>query len=254
MKLDFKRFLLICLAAMMLFASGCAQSETPAAEAPASEAPAATEAPVVETEAAVVEEEKKELPTPPDVDITSWEFLYAGINEGVGRYHPEVAIWEMQYMDARCMEQSIAFMEDARAQGHTVWMNCAYRNWDYRINWYEKYIYEYGSSYEAAKHVFPAGCSEHHTGLAFCITDESLLHGNYNDEFDLDIQETEVYAWMVEHCSEYGFIHRYPAGHEEHYVRACANAGHFRYVGMEAAKYITENNICFEEFLALYEE
>ena len=27
---------------------------------------------------------------------------------------------------------------------------------------------------------------------------------------------------------------------------------HFRYVGLEAAKYITENQLCLEEFLALY--
>ena len=27
---------------------------------------------------------------------------------------------------------------------------------------------------------------------------------------------------------------------------------HFRYVGVEAAAYMTENNLCLEEFLALY--
>lgn len=245
-----KRFLRIIplLILAVLLCAGCAGAESEPVEA------VATEAPVEVTEAPAAEpvEEEAELPTPPDVDITSWEFLYAGINEGVGRYHPELNIWESQYMDARCLDETIAFMQAARDQGYTLWINCGYRNWEYRINWYERYINLYGSSYEAAKHVFPAGCSEHHTGLAFCITDESNLHANYNDEFDLDIQDTEVYAWMVEHCAEYGFIHRYPEGHEEHYGMACANAGHFRYVGVEAAEYITENNICFEEFLALY--
>ena len=28
---------------------------------------------------------------------------------------------------------------------------------------------------------------------------------------------------------------------------------HFRYVGVEAAKYIMENNLCLEEFVALYD-
>lgn len=247
-----KRFLILALALVMLLCVGCAQSEAPvAAEPETTQSPVEVEAAVAEAEPAAEEEET--LPTPPDVDINSWEFLYAGVNEGVGRYHPEISIWEMQYMDARCMDQTIAFMQAARDQGYTVWMNSAYRNWEYRINWYEKFIYEYGSSFEAAKHVFPAGCSDHHTGLGFCITDESVLHGDYNEKYDLDIQETEVYAWMVEHCTEYGFILRYPEGHEDHYGLSCPNAGHFRYVGQEVAEYITDNGLCFEEFLALYE-
>ena len=28
--------------------------------------------------------------------------------------------------------------------------------------------------------------------------------------------------------------------------------GHFRYVGVEAAKYIMENDLCLEEFIELY--
>ena len=240
---------------VLLLCAGCAQDNSAPVET--SEAPAEVEAiveealitPVVEP---VVEEPVNELPPPPDVDINSWEFLYAGPNQGVGRYHPEISTWESQYMDTRCMDQTIAFMTAAREQGYTVWMNSAYRNWDYRLFWYEDAVYKYGNAYEATKHVFAAGCSDHHTGLGFCITDESMLHGDYNERYDADIQDTEVYAWMLEHCSEYGFILRYPEGHEEHYVMACANAGHFRYVGVEAAKYIMENDICFEEFLELY--
>ena len=243
----------LALSLLMLLCAGCAQPETAAPEAtePAGETETLAQNPteIVEEHAA----EESSLPTPPDVDIESWEFLYAGPSKGVGRYHPEIDVWEMQYMDTRCMDQTIAFMTAAREQGYSVWMNSAYRNWDYRIFWYEKALYEYGSAYEATKHVFAAGCSDHHTGLGFCITDESYLHGDYNERFDADIQETEVYAWMREHCAEYGFILRYPEGHEEHYEMACANAGHFRYVGEEAAKYIMENDICFEEFLELYE-
>ena len=29
---------------------------------------------------------------------------------------------------------------------------------------------------------------------------------------------------------------------------------HFRYVGVEAAEYITANNICFETFVSLYRD
>ena len=29
---------------------------------------------------------------------------------------------------------------------------------------------------------------------------------------------------------------------------------HFRYVGVDAARYMTDNNLCLEEFVALYSE
>lgn len=248
-----KRFLILALALVMLLCAGCAQSEAPvAAEPETTQPPVEVEAAVAEAEP-LAEEKEETLPTPPDVDINSWEFLYAGVNEGVGRYHPEISIWENQYMDMRCMDATIAFVNAAREAGFTCWINTGYRNFEYRLFWYEDAIYKYGNSYEASKHVFPAGCSEHATGLAFDITDESRYHANYNNEYDLDVGGTELYNWMAEHCTEYGFILRYPEGHEEHYEKACYNAGHFRYVGQEVAEYITDNGLCFEEFLALYE-
>lgn len=247
-----KKFSLFLCLALCLLLCACAESgEALVSSAPETETAAELSAQLTEEKSA---DPEKELPPPPDVDINSWEFLYAGINEGVGRYHPEIRTWENQYMDSRCMDQTIAFVQAVRDAGFTAWINTGYRNFEYRLFWYEDAIYEYGSSYEASKHVFPAGCSEHATGLAFDITDESMLHANYNNEYDLDVGETELYNWMVEHCTEYGFILRYPEGHEEHYERACYNAGHFRYVGQEVAEYITENGLCFEEFLALYEE
>ena len=239
----------------LLLCAGCAGAEAPAETLAPTEEPVEENAAVTEPAAEEpVEEAEKELPPPPDIDINSWEFLYVSMDQGVGRYHPEITNWENQYMDSRCVDQTEAFVQAARDAGFTCWINTGYRNFEYRLHWYEKAIYEYGNAYEAAKHVFPAGCSEHATGLAFDMTDESRYHANYNNEYDLDMGGTELLDWMTEHCSEYGFILRYPEGHEEHFGRACYNAAHFRYVGEEAAKYITENDLCFEEFLALYEE
>ena len=206
-----------------------------------------------------------ELPPLPDVDITSWEFLYAGPHLGVGRYHPHVANVENQYMDERCAEATIDFLNAAREQGFEVYMCTAYRNWEYTTFWYEEAMHKYGkydqeycrfypgSSYNAAQHVFAAGCSEHSTGLAFDITDETYYWAdhNYSNEHDETVAGTPVCEWMNEHCAEYGFIVRYPEDKTEVYGRACY-AGHYRYVGKEAAKYIMDNHLCFEEFLALY--
>ena len=191
------------------------------------------------------------LPEPPDIDIESWEFLYAGPTCGVGRYHPNITPVYQQYMDSRCADATRAFLDAAHGVGYTAYIGVGYRNWEYTTYWYEKEIAKWGSSYEAAQHGFAPGCSEHSTGLAFDLTDELTYWGDYNNRHDETVADTEVYQWMAEHCKDYGFIVRYPEGKEEQYHRACY-PGHFRYVGLEAAAYITDNNLCLEEFLALY--
>ena len=208
---------------------------------------------------------KNLLPPLPDVDINSWEFLYAGPHCGVGRYHPHVGNFEGQYLDERCVEAANEFMAAARNSGFEVYVCTAYRNWEYTTFWYEQEMFKYGefdyeynhflpgASYEAAKHGFAAGCSEHSTGLAFDITDESIYWAdqNYSNIHDETVAGTPVCKWMDEHCAEYGFIVRYPAEKAEVYGMACY-PGHYRYVGKEAAKYIMDNGLCLEEFLALY--
>jgi D-alanyl-D-alanine carboxypeptidase len=57
---------------------------------------------------------------------------------------------------------------------------------------------------------------------------------------------------MAAHCAEYGFILRYPADKTE-ITGVMYEPWHFRYVGVDAATYIMENDLCFEEFLELYQ-
>ena len=252
---------LLLMLVMLLSLAACSGGAAPAAQK-TEEQPAAEEsakAPAEETaepkeaaEPEPTEEPKKELPPPPDIDINSWEYLYAGPTEGVGTfYHPQVYDIEGQYMDIRCAQATKDFLKAARAEGYEVYIGVAYRNSLYTSFWYKKEMEKWGSSYEAAQHGFAPGCSEHHIGLAFDITDEQQYAADYNNRHDETVADTEVYRWMAEHCAEYGFIVRYPEGKEDFYHMACY-PGHFRYVGTEAAQYIMENDLCFEEFLALY--
>ena len=243
------RKMCLVLAVLMLasaFAAGCGQSTAEPVASPA----AAEETPLSQEQT-----EEKELPPPPDIDIDSWEYLYAGVVCGVGRYHPNVRNIEDQLLDSRVTSATQAFLDAARAEGYKVWIGVGYRNFEYTSFWFEAAMNDYGGSYEAAQvdYVFPAGCTDHSTGLAIDITDEFDLAANYYNMHDETVKDTEVYKWMAEHCAEYGFIVRYPEGKEDYYVKACY-PGHFRYVGVEAAKYIMENDLCFEEFLNLYPE
>ena len=54
--------------------------------------------------------------------------------------------------------------------------------------------------------------------------------------------------WINEHCSEYGFIIRYPSG-KTNITGYDYEPSHLRYVGIEAASEITSRGITLEEYL-----
>ena len=62
-----------------------------------------------------------------------------------------------------------------------------------------------------------------------------------------DFVETDVYQWLINHCYEYGFVLRYP-------VDKVAVTNHefdsaiFRYVGVEVATSMHNQNLCLEEY------
>ena len=52
---------------------------------------------------------------------------------------------------------------------------------------------------------------------------------------------------MLKHCADYGFILRYPKD-KTNITGIIYEPWHFRYVGVEAAKYIMSNNLTLEEY------
>lgn len=95
---------------------------------------------------------------------------------------------------------------------------------------------------DALESVAPAGYSEHETGLCVDIVAES------NQRLDESQQYTKENEWLMEHCAEYGFILRYPAGKED-VTGFMFESWHFRYVGKAAAKEITQKGITLEEYV-----
>lgn len=61
------------------------------------------------------------------------------------------------------------------------------------------------------------------------------------------------YAWLQSHCAEYGFVQRYTADKTD-VTGVAAQNWHYRYVGVPHAMYMTEQNLCLEEYLALLKE
>ena len=108
----------------------------------------------------------------------------------------------------------------------------------------EKELAEQKAAEEARKIVMEAGTSEHQLGLAVDLMDKNYSRLVYED------MDQEMFAWLDAHCAEYGFIKRYPT--RKLLLTGWDEPWHYRYVGVEAAKYIMEHGICYEEFYKHY--
>jgi D-alanyl-D-alanine carboxypeptidase len=93
------------------------------------------------------------------------------------------------------------------------------------------------------KVVQQAGASDHQTGMGIDIISASWIGSRLTARF----AETKEGQWIAAHCAEYGFIIRYPEGKED-ITKIIFEPWHLRYVGVEAARYITDNALTLEEF------
>lgn len=96
---------------------------------------------------------------------------------------------------------------------------------------------------KAATVVARPGTSEHSTGLAADIVTPS--HQTLNEGF----AETDAAKWMAANAHNYGFVLRYPKDKQE-ITGIIFEPWHFRYVGLEHAQKMLEDNQCLEEYLA----
>lgn len=99
-----------------------------------------------------------------------------------------------------------------------------------------------GNSKEAVDASFAdAGASEYQTGLSGDIqigTDEGAQH---------TIAQDPGYEWLQDHLQDYGFVIRY-AQDKSQYTLMNGQPWHIRYVGKEAAKKMTDDHLCLEEY------
>ncbi|MBO5227328.1 MAG: M15 family metallopeptidase [Ruminococcus sp.] len=87
------------------------------------------------------------------------------------------------------------------------------------------------------------GHSEHETGYAL---DFSLF---FPDGTSGEYDGTGDYDWIDQHCSDYGYILRYPEDKTE-LTDIQYESWHYRYVGRPHAYYIMQSGICLEEYIS----
>lgn len=93
-----------------------------------------------------------------------------------------------------------------------------------------------------------AGTSEHQTGLAY-----DLIGEDYTLKYKLDFSKSKEYKWLMDNAYKYGFVLRYPEGKKD--ITGLSFAPwHFRYVGIDLAKILHDQNLTLEEYLQVADE
>lgn len=139
-------------------------------------------------------------------------------------------------------EQYIKMYEDAKKEGLDLYIRSPYRSYKTQQGLYERYASQDGYN-KADTYSARPGYSEHQTGLAFDVTSKSTTLGTF--------EGTSEFYWLKDNCYKYGFILRYPKGKED-ITGYVYESWHYRYVGVEAAKVIHDEEITFEEYYEYY--
>ena len=178
-------------------------------------------------------------------------------------YKPDIAkISRTRYMmySTEYMAELDAFLDAIEDAGFEYFIGAAFREYSFQTHLFNskasQIAYEMGLSddyldpqyqeaVEKAKTIvmYP-GSSEHQLGVAIDIFDENRSRLVYSE------MNQELYAWLDEHCAEYGFIKRYPT--RKLLLTGWDEPWHYRYVGKEVATFIMENGLCYEEFYGHY--
>ncbi len=202
----------------------------------------------------------------PDIDINLPQ--YAMVNSErllASSYSPDVSKISNSYnmmFDTAALPYLEAMLQDLRDHGYGVYVGGAYRSYSYQKERFDGKCYsialemgiqgkeiwllpEYQLAVEEAKkYVMEPGASEHQLGLAVDLYDRQYVATSY------DHMNQDFYNYLDSICANYGFIKRYPT--RKLLLTGWDEPWHYRYIGVEAATFIMNNNLCYEEFYAHY--
>lgn len=132
--------------------------------------------------------------------------------------------------------------EDAKKENLYIIATSAYRSYSYQETLYNRYVQKDGII-KADTYSARPGHSEHQTGLAIDVQNKTLTY--------TDFYKTNEFIWMQENAHKYGFILRYPKD-KTNITGYNYEPWHYRYIGIEHATFIYENNLTFDEYYIMY--
>ncbi len=141
------------------------------------------------------------------------------------------------------MDKFLEMWQDALQSDIYLMISSGYRSYADQEIVYENYKKNQGEAY-ADKIAAKPGYSEHQTGLSIDIF--SKTNSNRNT-----FSDSEAAKWLKDNAYKYGFILRYPSD-KVSLTGYQFESWHYRYVGLDIAKYIYENDITYEEYYAYF--
>lgn len=142
-------------------------------------------------------------------------------------------------------DKFLELWQAANDQGFYLMVTSSYRDYESQKEIYDYRVSTWGER-KADETAARPGHSEHQTGLVIDMTSKTEpLADSFTD--------SEAYKWLKENAYKYGFIERYPEG-KTYLTGYNPESWHWRYVGLEAAKTMHDENITFDEYYAFYVE
>lgn len=191
--------------------------------------------------------------TVPGVSSSDWELVLVNRDNITAEMNPDLTQIDNIYVDSRIADNVRNFLAAAQAIDSSGHLISGYRSVAYQEELFNSYVSQEKAAdpsltQEAAEDLVktysqPVGASEHQTGLAIDMSTVNSLNES----------DTEVVAQVAAIAPEYGFVLRFPEGKSDS-TGVDYEDWHFRYVGVESAKYMTENNLILEEYVALLKE
>lgn len=154
-----------------------------------------------------------------------------------------------QEVDERIYEPLINMLEAMKAEGLSPVVCSGYRTLDKQEKLFNRKVSAYvkkgrskEESYALARQTLSIpGSGEHCLGLAVDFYTRSY------HQLERAFEKTPEGKWLREHAQDYGFTLRYDEGKEE-ITGIEYEPWHFRYVGVDVARYLKEHNLSLEEF------
>lgn len=135
-------------------------------------------------------------------------------------------------------------INNASADGIDLSVVSAYRSYQTQVTTYNYWVtYNKGSTDEADTIAARAGHSQHQLGTAIDFSTSEI-----NDGLSGIFTNTKASKWLSDNAWKYGFVISFPKGFEM--VTGYAyESWHYRYIGIENAKQMTERGQILENFL-----
>lgn len=149
---------------------------------------------------------------------------------------------EYQMLRATAADAFDRLSQAAENENYIIRLTTGYRSYAYQQQLHDMYIARNGGTWTEQYSAEP-GFSEHQTGLAADVSCKSLKY-----KLDPEFGDTAEGKWLADNAHLFGFIIRYPEGKED-ITGYQYEPWHIRYVGVEAATQMYNNNLTLEEYL-----